>query len=182
MPVTVPTADGAKRAGTIVVRTWLDGDPPGPGDHAAVAAELRRLHRYTANRAQRPGFVGTVELASGAVRGGDVDLSGLSADIVGRFRAAWSALHGPVAVVHGDPGPANVRVLAGRPGFLDWDESRVDRAVLDLDDWEPEDRTVRSALLAWEAVACRRAEPDYAAERLAEFLRSTEGEPAPPPA
>ena len=37
-----------------------------------------------------------------------------------------------MAVVHGDPGPANIRLSADGPGLPDWDESRVDYTDLDF--------------------------------------------------
>lgn len=167
VPDVVPTGDGRRRCGAVVVRTWLDGDPPGPGDEAAIAAELHRLHALTAGRGQRPGFVGTVELLAGAVRGGDVDLTAMPSDLVAECRAAWAAVGGPVAVVHGDPGRGNIRVLDGRPGLLDWDECRVDRTAFDLDGGPGAAREVRRAVDAWEVAVCWTVEPGYARERLA---------------
>ncbi|WP_224392625.1 phosphotransferase enzyme family protein [Pseudonocardia sp. ICBG1293] len=167
VPGVVPTADGRRRCGPVVVRTWLDGDPPGPRDEAVLAAELRRLHALTSGRAQRPGFVGTVELLAGAVRGGDVDLTAMPRAVVARCKAAWAVLDGPVAVVHGDPGPGNVRMLGGRPGLLDWDECRVDRVALDLDGAPGATPALRRAVAAWEVAAGWTVEPGHARERLA---------------
>ncbi|MEQ3554590.1 aminoglycoside phosphotransferase [Pseudonocardia nematodicida] len=181
VPETVPTAAGARRDGRFVVRTWLDGDPPGPDDRDAVAAELRRLHAYTGERPQRPGFAGTAALVRGGTRGGDVDLAGMPPQAASACRAAWAALDGePVSVVHGDPGRENVRMLEGRPGFLDWDECRVDRSVLDLDGWADVGDTVRRAVDAWEAAAGWRAEPAYARTRLAALCGSAVGETGSP--
>ncbi len=53
----------------VVVQTWLDGTPPGPGDWPAVTATLRRLHGLTGQWPQRPGFASTCEMLS-AERGG----------------------------------------------------------------------------------------------------------------
>src|SRR5690349_3685209 len=44
VPAIVAAADGRRHVSGVVVQSWLDGSPPGPGDWAAVAAELRRLH------------------------------------------------------------------------------------------------------------------------------------------
>jgi Phosphotransferase enzyme family len=124
VPEPVPTTNGRPRVGGLVVTTWLDGDPPaGEGDWRLVADELARLHRVTAGRAQRPGFASTRDLLVGE-RGGDVDLGRMPAEVVALCRAAWSALAcTPGSVVHGDPGPQNLRLLRGRVGLLDWDES-----------------------------------------------------------
>ncbi len=55
-------------------------------------------------------------------------------EAVARCRAAWSRLAGcETCVVHGNPGnPGNVRMQAGGAALIDWDESRVDVADLDL--------------------------------------------------
>ncbi|WP_161992515.1 phosphotransferase enzyme family protein [Pseudonocardia sp. EV170527-09] len=133
VPHTVPTADGRRSAGGVVVQTWLHGREPVGGDWALVASELGRLHRLTAGWAnQRPGFRSTRELQRES-RGGDIDLDAMPDHAVHLCRQAWAALSaGPDCVIHGDPGPGNVRMSGGRVGFLDWDESRVDHADLDL--------------------------------------------------
>ncbi|RSS48484.1 hypothetical protein EF902_05445 [Streptomyces sp. WAC05858] len=41
VPAVVPTLDGCRRVAGVVVREWMDGDPPGAGDWAAVARELQ---------------------------------------------------------------------------------------------------------------------------------------------
>lgn len=185
VPVALRTLDGRRRVGDLVVCRWLDGEEPASGaDWAAVAAELRRLHALTVDRPQRPGFASTADLLA-AERGGDVDLAAVPADVVAEFRRAWAGLAGgPVAVVHGDPGPTNLRLLRrgdGRVGILDWDESRVDATELDLADLPhsplPAERLAlaRAAADAWEAAVAWRRQPSYASERLAR-LRAR-GEP-----
>jgi Ser/Thr protein kinase RdoA (MazF antagonist) len=177
VPEPVPATDGRPRAGGLVVMTWLDGDPPaGEGDWRLVADELARLHRVTAGRAQRPGFASTRDLLAGE-RGGDVDLGRMPAEVVALCRAAWSALAcTPGSVVHGDPGPQNLRLLQGRVGLLDWDESRVDCPELDLA-WLPVDRLgprrepARTAAEAWEVANGWTVEPAHAHRRLAELRR-----------
>jgi hypothetical protein len=78
-----------------------------------------------------------------------------------------------VAVVHGDPGPANIRITASGVGLLDWDESRVDVTDLDLAELPgaelPPDRlaAVRAAATAWEAANGWTVEPSYARRQLA---------------
>jgi Ser/Thr protein kinase RdoA (MazF antagonist) len=177
VPVAVPTLDGRPRVGGLVVTTWLEGDPPADErDWRLVADELARLHRVTAGRAQRPGFVSTRDLLT-AERGGDVDLRRMPAEVVALCRAAWSALACSAnAVVHGDPGPQNLRLRGHRVGILDWDESRVDCPELDLA-WLPLDRLgprrepARTAAEAWEVANGWTVEPDHAHRRLAELHR-----------
>jgi Ser/Thr protein kinase RdoA (MazF antagonist) len=177
VPSPVPALDGRRRVGGLVVTTWLEGDPPaGERDWRLVADELARLHRRTAGRRQRPGFASTQELLARS-GGGDVDLDLMPAEVVALCRAAWSALAGdPVAVVHGDPGPQNLRLRGDRVGLLDWDESRVDCPALDLA-WLPVNRLggrlqeARAAAEAWEVANGWRVEPDHARRRLAELRR-----------
>jgi Ser/Thr protein kinase RdoA (MazF antagonist) len=177
VPVAVPTLDGRPRVGGLMVTTWLEGDPPADErDWRLVADELARLHRVTAGRAQRPGFVSTRDLLT-AERGGDVDLRRMPAEVVALCRAAWSALACSAnAVVHGDPGPQNLRLRGHRVGILDWDESRVDCPELDLA-WLPLDRLgprrepARTAAEAWEVANGWTVEPDHAHRRLAELHR-----------
>jgi len=74
-----------------------------------AAAFLRRLHEITTAWPQRPGFTSTRDLLT-TDYGGDVDLSAMPPDAVTDCRRAWARLEGsPQAVVHGDPGPANIR-------------------------------------------------------------------------
>jgi Ser/Thr protein kinase RdoA (MazF antagonist) len=177
VPVPVPARDGRRRVGGLVVLSWLDGDPPaGERDWRRVAAELDRLHRHTAGRGQRSGFASTRELL-GSERGGDVRLDLMPPEVVALCRAAWSRLACErLAVVHGDPGPQNLRLRGDRVGLLDWDESRVDCPELDLA-WLPLDRLgdrrepVRTAAEAWEVANGWTVEPDHARRRLAELRR-----------
>jgi hypothetical protein len=82
---------------------------------------------------------------------------------------------GGLAVVHGDPCAANVRVSADGIGLLDWDEARVDHPDLDFADLPSVElptsrsRVARAAVAAWEAAAGWQLEPDYARRRLAEL-------------
>jgi Ser/Thr protein kinase RdoA (MazF antagonist) len=171
VPVMLPALDGRRHVNGVVVQAWLDGTPPGPGDWPAVAAELGRLHAVTAGWPQRPGAVSTSDLIQ-ADRGGDVDLTELPAEGVSACRRAWAALAGrPRAVVHGDPGPGNIRMSRGGAGLLDWDEARVDYTALDLADLPGQaDRSAWIAVRAWEAASGWRAEPDYARGQLALLL------------
>jgi Ser/Thr protein kinase RdoA (MazF antagonist) len=177
VPRPVPALDGRRRVGGLVVLTWLEGDPPaGEQDWRLVATELARLHRDTAGRRQRPGFASTRELLT-VERGGDVDLGRMPVEVVALCRAAWAALPcAAPAVVHGDPGPQNLRLRGGRVGLLDWDESRVDCPELDLA-WLPLDRLglvkepARTAAEAWEVANGWTVEPDHARRRLVALRR-----------
>jgi len=174
VPVTVPADDGRRHVDGVVVQTWLPGGEPGAYDWPAVGKELTRLHALTAGWPQRPGFASTRDLLT-AESGGDVDLTAMPPDAVPACRAAWAALAGPHAVVHGDPCAANVRVTDAGIGLLDWDEARVDHPDLDLADLPSAElpfdrnRVARSAVDAWEAAAGWHLEPSYARSRLAEL-------------
>ena len=155
------------------MQTWLAGREPGPGDWPAVAAELRKLHELTADWPQRPGFASTAELLT-RDRGGDVVLCKMPADAVAACRHAWAKLdRARHCVIHGDPGPANIRVTSDGPGFLDWDEARVDCTDLDLAELPgqhlPPARlaVARTAATAWEAANGWLVEPSYARRQLA---------------
>jgi len=195
VPSVIPARDGRRHVDGVVVLSWLDGHPPRPGDWPAVAAALRKLHAVTAGWPQRPGFASTEELIT-AHRSGDADLSIMPPDAVADCRAAWRRLAGtPMAVVHGDPGPANIRMTGAGPGLLDWDEARVDYTDLDLADLPASDSrsgdsrsgdapaaylpparlaAAHAAVRAWEAASGWRIEPSYARRQLAE-LRSGPG-------
>jgi Ser/Thr protein kinase RdoA (MazF antagonist) len=173
VPVAVPSLDGRRHVGGVIVQTWLDGDPPRTDDWPAVALALRRIHRLTAGWPQRPGFASTIELLT-AERGGDVDLSAMPAAAVSACRQAWQELAGrPQAVVHGDPGAANIRVTEAGVGLLDWDEARVDCTDLDVAELPVSDlpsgrlKIARTAATAWEAANGWIIEPAYARGKLA---------------
>lgn len=173
VPVAVPALDGRRHIDRVVVQTWLDGTPPGKGDWPAVAATLRAVHALTARWPQRPGFASTRDLLT-ASRGGDIDLTQMPAGAVAACRRAWTALAGtPEAVVHGDPGPANIRITDAGPGLLDWDEARLDHTDLDLAELPgshlPPQRlaTARTAATAWEAANGWIIEPSHARRQLA---------------
>jgi Ser/Thr protein kinase RdoA (MazF antagonist) len=181
VPAVVPTPDGRRHVAGVVLLTWLDGRPPAAGDWPAVAATLRRLHELTGGWPQRPGSASTRALLT-ADRSGDVDLSLMPAGAVAACRRAWAALAGtPEAVVHGDPGPPNIRVGDGGIGLLDWDEARVDATDLDLAELPgadlPADRlaVARTAATAWEAANGWIVEPSYARRQLAMLLAGRDG-------
>jgi Ser/Thr protein kinase RdoA (MazF antagonist) len=186
-PRVLPAGDGRRVVAGCVVMTWLDGDPPATeADWREVATTLDRLHGLTRSRRQRPGFAGTRELLT-ADRGGDVRLDLMPPDAVATCRAVWRRLEGePRSIVHGDPGAANIRLTRAGVGLLDWDEARVDAAILDLASlplaatrdplaaagWLAPARlaTARTAADAWEAANGWLPEPSYARRRLAHLL------------
>ena len=176
-PAVVPALDGRRHIDGIMVHTWLDGTPPGPTDWPDVAAYLRKLHQLTTSWPQRPGSASTRDLRT-TDHGGDVDLTAMPPDAVADCRRAWARLDGrPQAVVHGDPGRANIRITADGPGLLDWDEARVDYTDLDLaelpgSELPPPRLTIaREAATAWEAANGWIIEPSYARRQL-QLLRS----------
>lgn len=79
--------------------------------------------------------------------------------------------------MHGDPGPANIRVSPEGIGLLDWDEARVDYTDLDLADLPVSDlpparlAAAQAAVTAWEAANGWTIEPAYARRQLS-LLRS----------
>jgi Ser/Thr protein kinase RdoA (MazF antagonist) len=172
VPSVIPALDGRRQVDGVMVQSWLAGERPGPADWPAVAATLRRLREVTAGWPQRPGLASTRDLLH-VDRGGDVDLTAMPPAVAVACRRAWARLDGvPEAVVHGDPGPSNIRVTSDGVGLLDWDEARVDRVDLDLADLPfgalPASRLLaaRDAVTAWEVAACWVVEPAYARRRL----------------
>jgi Ser/Thr protein kinase RdoA (MazF antagonist) len=175
VPVPIPTTDGRRFAGGVVVMTYVEGAPPETdADWRRVADTLRRLHRLTDGWPQRPGWRSSTDLLH-ARTGTRIDLGAMPAEGVARCRAAWARLAGrPTCVVHGNPSnPGNVRVTADRVGLIDWDESHVDVPDLDLvlpgnaaglDDGTYDIAAQASA--AWEASVCW--DDEYAVKRLAE--------------
>jgi Ser/Thr protein kinase RdoA (MazF antagonist) len=173
VPSVVRTAAGARHAGGVIVTRWIDGRAPaGDADWHAVAHELGRLHRLTLGWPARPGFRSARELLT-EWRGGDVDLSQMPRAVLRLVRSAWEELpDGPYPVVHGDPGPSNVKLVDGRVALLDWDEARVDCPWFDLADLpvrvldEAVEALARAAAHAWEAANGWIVEPAYARWRL----------------
>jgi Ser/Thr protein kinase RdoA (MazF antagonist) len=173
VPVVVPALDGRRHVDGVLVMSWLEGRPPRVGDWPAVAATLRRVHEATRGWPQRPGAASTRDLLT-EERGGDVDLAKMPGGAVAACRRAWAGLAGSAeAVVHGDPGPANIRITPAGVGLLDWDEARVDATDLDLAELPaaglPPHRLalVRAAATAWETANGWTVEPSYARRQLA---------------
>lgn len=158
----------------MVVQRWIDGREPATGqDWRLVAAKLQRLHRACAGHSQRPGCVEVTRLTR---RGASVDADlavvpdEVAAELLGVFAEFGDA---PVSVVHGDPGPSNIRLTEdGRVGLLNWDESRVDVVFHDLSNLgvqvmnDHDHRRAQRLSHAWEAVNAWTLEPEYARQRL----------------
>lgn len=133
VPRIVPTADGRRRVGSLVVVEEVEGQPPAsPEDWAAVVSALRWLHRMTPDWPQRPGRRGSGDLI-GVAGTDDLPLDALPSEVVDICRAAWRRVADwPTAVVLGDPDAGNVRMTPAGPVFLDWSAARVDVPELDL--------------------------------------------------
>ncbi|HYN33636.1 MAG TPA: phosphotransferase [Ilumatobacteraceae bacterium] len=174
VPVPIPTTHGRLFADGLVVMTYVEGRPPETeADWRRVADTLRQLHRLTRDWPQRPGWRSSTDLLRAEI-GTKIDLAAMPAEGVARCRAAWARLTGrQTCVVHGDPNASNIRVTADRIALIDWDESHVDVADLDLvlphnaaglDDDALDIAAQASA--AWEAAVCW--DDEYSLKRLAE--------------
>ncbi len=175
VPQVIAADDGRLEVDGVVVQAWLGGrEPRDDEDWHRVAEELGRLHRLTTDHGQRPGCCPVTELAVRR-RSVDADLDRVPPDVERTVVEVFAAVADvAVAVVHGDPGPGNIRIDDdGRVGLLDWDESRVDVVWHDLSNLGvavlgPTDRARAERLSdAWEAVNGWVAEPAYARRRLA---------------
>lgn len=83
-----------------------------------------------------------------------------------------------VSLIHGDPGPSNIRITdQGEVGLLDWDESRVDLTWHDLSNLgvivldSQAHRRANQLSDVLEAINAWTTEPDYVRTRLANLLR-----------
>ncbi|MEY2569809.1 MAG: hypothetical protein QOE63_159 [Acidimicrobiaceae bacterium] len=174
VPVPIPTTEGRHFADGLVVMTYVEGGPPETeADWRRVADTLRQLHRLTQGWPQRPGWRSSTDLLH-AETGTKIDLGAMPAEGVARCRAAWARLIGRQrCVVHGDPNPGNIRMTADRVAMIDWDESHVDVADLDLvlphnaADLDDDALDIAAqAWAAWTAAVCW--DDQFAVERLAE--------------
>jgi len=174
VPSVVPAGDGRRSVDGMVVQRWLEGhEPSSEADWHLVANELVRLHRETEGHDQRPGCVNVRELRS--LRASvDANLDRIPTDVADEVLAVFESLVDvPLAVVHGDPGPTNIRIgRDGSVGLLDWDEARVDLTWHDLSnlgvqvlDDECHCRAQRLSN-AWEAANGWTTSPEYARRRL----------------
>jgi len=174
VPTPIATSSGSWRSGRWTAQAWISGrQPTSVEDWRAVADELPRLHRSQVSRAQRPGACSITELAT-IRRSVDADLDRTPPWVVEQCLTHFRAyVGGQRSVVHGDPGPGNIRVTTdGRIGLIDWDESRTDVPDLDLANLGTtvlrgaRKRAAEEAAHAWEALNAWNAEPDYARRRL----------------
>jgi Ser/Thr protein kinase RdoA (MazF antagonist) len=184
VPVPIKTDNDRASSDGVIVQRWIEGRPPSSiDDWRLVADELQRVHRFTRGRAQRPGCIVTTELTR-VSQSVDASMALVPDHVATQLLKVFSEF-GDVetSVIHGDPGPANIRIgFDGRVGLLDWDESRVDLVFHDLSNLGVQvlsDRDHARALDlsdAWETVNAWVTEPDYARRRLAELRqrRSTE--------
>lgn len=173
VPSILPCDDGRRSVGGLVVQTWLEGRrPSSASDWRRVASELQRLHAVTTDHPQRPGCATVRELGAGR-RSVDADLDAIPAVVADRILAVFDELGDvPTAVVHGDPGPDNIRIGSdGSVGLLDWDEARVDLTWHDLSDLgvqvlgDDDHRRAQQLSNAWEAANGWTSEPEYALRR-----------------
>ncbi len=177
VPVPLLTDDGRPSDNGLVVQQWINGsEPTSRDDWELVAAELKRLHACFASHRQRPGCQVVTEL-NRVSRSVDADMSALPDGAASEMLAVFATMSDvATSVVHGDPGPSNLRVTDdGRVGLLDWDESRVDVVHLDLANLGvrvlPDDEHQRALRCAdaWEAANAWTAEPAYARRRFAQL-------------
>ncbi len=175
VPSVIPAGDGRRSVDGIVVQEWLEGhEPSSDADWFLVANELARLHRETADHDQRPGCVNVSELRLHR-RSVDADLDRMPSEVVDEILVVFESLANvPLAVVHGDPGPTNIRIgRDGSVGLLDWDESRVDLTWHDLSNLgvqvlnHENHRRGQRLSNAWEAANGWTTSPEYAHRRLA---------------
>lgn len=173
VPLPIPTIDGRRFAGGVVVMTYVEGGPPETvDDWRRAAGTLRRLHDLTQGWPQRPGWRSSTDYLH-AETGTRVNLGAMPPEGVARCRAAWARLVGrETCVVHGDPNRRNIRITPERVGLIDWDEAHVD--VPDLDLALPDNAagldaatydSAAQAFAAWEAAVCW--DDDHAREQLA---------------
>jgi Ser/Thr protein kinase RdoA (MazF antagonist) len=166
--------DGRLAVDGWVVQRWVDGrQPNGHDDWVRVADELLRLHAVSLPFQQRPECCVVTELDT-VGRSVDADIDVLPADVRVLVCEVFADLaDAPVSLIHGDPGPSNIRIGDDdRVWLLDWDESRIDISWHDLSNLDVrvlDPATHRRAELlshAWETVNAWTAEPEYAKDRL----------------
>lgn len=156
----VPTADGRRRLGRLVVFEEVEGPPPtSRQDWEDVASALRWLHRVTSDWPQRPGRRTSAELARGGTSD-DLAATPLPPRILDTCRGAWGRLdERELSVVFGEVRSDVIRMTPRGPVFLDWSRARVDAPALDLaglpEEVSPLDRRRRwvaaQCLAAWTA-------------------------------
>jgi Ser/Thr protein kinase RdoA (MazF antagonist) len=177
--VPIHSDSGALSHDGIVVQQWVTGhEPATDAEWKSVADELMRVHASCSDISQRPAccVVTELTLTSQSV---DADIFAIPSDVAGYLLGIFDQFrHVPVSLIHGDPGPSNIRITdEGRVAFLDWDESRVDLTWHDLSNLGiqvlPEAEHMQALQLsdAWEAANAWALEPAYARRRYAALSR-----------
>lgn len=176
VPLVIPTLGGEAYADGCLVTEHLEGAPvASDADWALVRVTLDRLHHVCGGWPQRPGSLSSRELLT-YEQAGDLDLGAMPAGARLRCRQAWQPVGNlATTVVHGDPSPANVRIVDGRAFLVGWSRARVDAPLFDLvalpratangmddEQW----RRARRAWHAWEAARGWVIEPTYARRQL----------------
>lgn len=177
VPSVIRTDDERMTSGGLVVQRWIDGrQPSSVRDWQLVAATLRTVHAVAVG--QRPGAHAVTGLGRNG-RSIDADLGLLPDEVATVVLGVFASVHdAPVSLIHGDPGPSNIRIDDDdRVWLLDWDESRVDVSWHDLSNLGVrvlDDETHARAVAlshAWEAVNGWVAETAYARRRYDALLR-----------
>jgi Ser/Thr protein kinase RdoA (MazF antagonist) len=178
VPEVIRTEDGRRSASGIVVQRWVVGREPATADDwRRVVDTLRQVH--VVHPSQRPGAM-RVDALTRASRSIDADVAALPDDVASVVLGVFASMtDAPTSLIHGDPGPSNIRLDDDhRVWLLDWDESRVDVTWHDLSGLGvqvlPDDEHRRAQLLsnAWEAANGWVVEPGYARGRYELLLRS----------
>lgn len=149
---------------------FIVGTPVSPTEIGDFGARLVAFHSGTRDLPQRPRFLSSRALLT-ASAGGDVDLDQMPSDLVAICRDAWRAVQGADnVVVHGDLNRSNVlRTETGQVALIDWDETRKDLPLFDLNQIAAPSHDAACAALAWEVACSWSIEPSHAraaAERL----------------
>ncbi len=140
---------------------FVAGRPATLNDLTGLIPQLTLFHQLARGHSQRPGFASARELTQ-LVGGGDVDLSRMPASLVTLLRAIWQDLPPDETPIHGDLAPQNVIMTTDGPCLIDWDESRCDSSVFDLDSAQGRQSRER---LAWEVACSWHVEPRYARQK-----------------
>jgi hypothetical protein len=154
-------SDGGLLANGWTIEDWLPGPAFAATDIATLAPRLRAFHAATPAMPQRPGLHSLP----------DAPTAHLPPDIAALCRSALHPFAGqPTRAIHGDISASNLIHTPDGPALIDWDEARVDLAILDLIHVRPADPAEIRAHLAGEVITGWAVEPAHAqacARRLA---------------
>jgi hypothetical protein len=166
VPVPIATTAGRLFADGLVVMTYMEGRPPETGvDWRRVADLLRQLHRLTQGWPQRAGWRSSIDPLDAEI-GTKIDLGAMPSSV-------GATEEPPNLRRPRRPEPAQHPYTADRVAMIDWDESHVD--VADLDLVLPYNAAylgdgafdiAAQASAAWEAAVCW--DDEYSKGRLAE--------------